>query len=76
MIKKKGNCHLEDFDDLVNKREKIKESEKRNKYLNLVNELRMQRNFGDCDHDCNWCPWNGSESLDKERGRTGNRMTN
>ena len=40
-------------------REKIKESRKKDKYLNLARELtKTVENGGDGDTNCNWCAWN------------------
>ena len=64
------------FAVLGNNSVKIKESEKKDKYLDLARELKktMERG-GDGDINCNWCTRNNPRKLNKETGRFRNRRT-
>ena len=55
--KKKNRTQIVDFAVLVDQRMKIKESDKRDKYLDLARELEMlcMDHEGDGDTNCNWC---------------------
>ena len=70
-------CHLLDFAVSTDDRVKIKEYEKRDKYLDFDRELKKkQNNYGSWsngDTNCNWCTWNGTQRLGKGAGRVGNR---
>ena len=43
--KKKRNCRFVDFDILTNHRIKLKENDKRDKFLNVARELKKQWNM-------------------------------
>ena len=61
-----------DFAVPVDNKVKIKESEKRDKYLDLARELKKKNmgNEGDSDTNCHWCTWD-CEAI----GRLGNKRT-
>ena len=74
--KRKGTCWIVDFAIPVDNRVKIKESEKRVKYLDLAKELKKTvEHEGDSDTNCNWCTWNNPQRLGKWTGRLGNKRT-
>ena len=52
---------------MTDHRVKLKESEKRDKYL--------KKYEGVSDTNCNWCTWNNLQSIDKETKRGRNQMT-
>ena len=57
-------------------RMKIKENEKRDKYLDLARELKKaMEHAGDGDTNCNRYTWNGPQRLGKGAGRAENRRT-
>ena len=47
---------------------KIKENEKRDKYLELAKEKKVMQHESDGDNSCNWCTRNGLQRLGKETG--------
>ena len=54
-------------------RVKIKESEKRDKYLDLARELKKTMDHeGDSDASCGWCTWNNTQMIGKGTGRLEN----
>ena len=57
--KKKQNCRIVDFSIPVDHRVKLKESEKRDKYLDLARELKKKtmKHENDGDTSCNWRAW-------------------
>ena len=56
---KKRICQIVDFAVLADHGVKLKESEKRNKYLDLVRELKKtMEHKGDGDTNYKWCTWN------------------
>ena len=64
--KKKKTSRKEDFVFPVNHRGKNKIIEKRDKYLNLVRELKKpMEHEGDSDASCYWCVWNDSQRVNK-----------
>ena len=57
-------------------RVKLKESEKRDKYLDLAIELKKtMEHEGDSDTNCNWCTWNNPQRIDKGAKRFRNQRT-
>ena len=65
-----------DFAVPADDRLKLKESKKKDKYLDLAWEL--QNNYGAWRWDayCNWCTWNNPLRIDKRSRRLKNRRTN
>ena len=53
--KKKKICKIVDFAVPADHRIKLKECEKKDKYLDLARELKRTM-----EHDCNWCVWNSN----------------
>ena len=56
-------------------RKKIKENEKRNKYLDLVSELKSNGQEGDSVTYCNWSALNDPQTIGKKVGRFENQRT-
>ena len=54
---------------------KIKESEKRDKYLDLAREQITMEHEGDGDTNCDWCTWDNSQKTSKVTGRFENKRT-
>ena len=52
--KKKRTCWIVHFSVLADHRVKLKESKKRDKYIDFAREQRIMENKGDCDINCNW----------------------
>ena len=51
-------CRIADFFVPANHRAKLKESEKKSKYLDLARELKKNNyETSKGDTNCNWCPW-------------------
>ena len=66
-----------DFADPADNGVKIKENEKKDKYLNLTRELKKATEHeGNGDTNCNWRTWNDLQRLGKRAGRVRNRTTN
>ena len=58
-IKKKRTCKIVDFAVPADHRIKLKECEKKDKYLDLARELKKTvEHAGDNYTNCNWCVWN------------------
>ena len=55
---------------------KIQESEKIDKYLELVRERKAVEQEKDGDTDSSWCVWNGTQEPRKGTGRVGNQWSN
>ena len=70
-----------DFAVLADQRVKLEESEKRDKYLDLVRELEKKQNKktmeheGDGDTCCNWYTWSNPQRISKGTGRIRNEKT-
>ena len=61
---------------LVDHRVKLKESEKKDKYLDLIREQKKTMEYeSDSDTNCNWCTWYNHKGFDKETGELGNKRT-
>ena len=59
--KKKRNCKIVDFAVPADLRIKLKEYEKKDKYLDLARELKKTvEHAGDNYTNCNWCFWNSN----------------
>ena len=59
--KKKKTCKIVDFAFLADHRIKLKECEKRDKYLDLARELKKTiEHEGDNYTNCDWCFWHGN----------------
>ena len=74
MNKKKRTCKIVDFAVLIDKRIKLKENEKKDKYLNLDRELKKTvEHTGDnyTNHDS--CFWYSKQRLIKGTGGLGGR---
>ena len=65
-----------DFADPANHWVKLKESELRDKYLDLARELKitMKHEVND-DNDCYWCAQNNPQKIGQGTGRLGNKRT-
>ena len=57
----------------ANLRVKLKEIEKRDKYLDLARELHKYMAHEDCDTSCNLCTRNNPQRIGKGTGRLGNK---
>ena len=65
-MSKMRTCCLVDLAVLADHRVKIKQNEKKHKYLDLTRELKNAfEHKGDCDNNCNWCAWNDPQRFDK-----------
>ena len=59
--KKKKTCKIVDFAVPADQRIKLKEFEKKDKYLDLARELKKtMEQAGDNYTNCNWCVWNSN----------------
>ena len=70
--KKKRTCRIVDFAFLADHRVKLKENEKKDKYLNLARELKHE---SDDYTNCNWCPYYNHKGINKGTGGLGNKRT-
>ena len=58
---KKRNCKIVDSAVPADHRIKLKECEKKDKYLDLARELKKtMEHAGDNYTNCNWCVWNSN----------------
>ena len=74
--KKKRTCWIMDYAVPADHRVKLKESEKRDKYLDLASELnKTMENENDGDTDCNWRARYSHQKIDTETGGLGNKRT-
>ena len=65
-----------DFAVPADYRVKLKESEKWNKYLDLVRELKKNTEHeGNGDTSYNWCTWKNTQRIGKETRRLRNQLT-
>ena len=69
-------CFLVDFAVPANHREKIKENEKRVKYVDLLESFKTVEHQGDGETNCSWCTWNGLQVLRKKSGGIGDQKKN
>ena len=59
--KEKKTCKIVDFAVSADHRIKLKECEKRDKYIDLARELKKTMEYeGDNYTNCDWCPWHGN----------------
>ena len=59
--KRKRNCKIVDFADAADHRIKLKECEKKNKYLDLARELNKTIEHESENYTiCNWCFWHSN----------------
>ena len=59
--KKKRTCKIVDFAVPADHRIKLKECEKKDKYLDLARELKKtMKHAGDNYTNCNWCVWDSN----------------
>ena len=59
--KKKRTCKIVDFTVSADHRIKLKECEKKDKYLDHARELiKTVEHAGNNYTNCNWCVWNGN----------------
>ena len=62
-----------DFAILADHKVKLKESEKRDKYLDLAREMKKTTEHeSDGDTDCNWCTWLSHQRIDTGMRGLGN----
>ena len=75
--KKKRICKIVNFAVPADHRVKIKESEKKNKYLDLASQLKKttQEHENDVYTNCNWCSWYSHTRINKGTGGLGNKRT-
>ena len=64
--KKTGTCHLGNFSVPVDKRGKIKETEKIEEYFDLSWEINTAEYRGDRSTNHKWCTCNVSEKFEKK----------
>ena len=57
-------------------RVKLKETKKRDKYLDLAREVKPIEHEGDSDPNGNWYIWNNPQRIGKGTGRLGNKRIN
>ena len=66
-----------DFVIPADHRVKVKESENRDKYLDLARKLKKtMEHESDGDTNSNWCTRNSRQRMDKRTGEHGNKRTN
>ena len=70
IIKKYRTCKIVDFAVPADHRIKLKECEKKNKYLDLARKLKKKtvEHAGDNYTNCNWCVWNSNWRITKGTG--------
>ena len=75
--KEKRICKITDFAVPVDHRIKLKECEKKDKYLELARELKKKtmEHAGDNYTNCNWCVWNSNKRITKGTGGLGSYRT-
>ena len=71
--KKKRTCKVVDFDVPADHRIKLKESEKKDKYLDLARELKKLSNMKCTNHICDWCTRYSNERTIKRSGGLGKK---
>ena len=75
--KSKRTCRIVDFAVTADHRVKLKESEKKGKYLDLARELKKtMEHEGDADTNFDWCDRYNHQRIDKGMGGLGNERTN
>ena len=72
---KTRSCRIVNFAVTADHRVKLKEREKRDKYLDLAIELKTIEHEGDGNTNCNWCTWNNPQRIGKGTWTLGNKRT-
>ena len=72
---KKRTYKIVDFAVLVVHRVKLKENEKKDKYLDLARELKKLEHESDNYTNCDWCFWYSHQRVIKGTGELGNKRT-
>ena len=69
--KKMRTCQIVDFAVPAYDRVKLKESEKKDRYLGLAREQTPPQlwSMSDSNTDCNWCSWYSHQKIDKRNWR-------
>ena len=79
--KKKSTCKIVGFAVPADHRIKLKECEKKDKYLDLARELKKKKTVKTVEHagdfytNCNWCVWNSNKSIIKGTAGIGSWLT-
>ena len=74
--KKKRECKIVDFSVTTDHRVKLKESGKKDKYLELARELKKTVEYdSDGYTNCNWSSWYSHRRINKGTGEFGNKKT-
>ena len=72
----KRTCKIDDFAVPADHKIKLKECEKKDKYLDLARELKKaMEHAGDNYTNCNWCVWNSNKRITKRIGGLGSWRT-
>ena len=72
--KKKRTCWIADFVVLADHRVKLKESKKKDKYLDLARELKKTVEHESDDYtNCNWCSWYSHQRISTRTEGLGNK---
>ena len=64
-----------DFDVPAYHRVNLKESENRDRNLDLARELKTIKHEGNCDTNCNWCTRDNPQRIGEGPGRLGNKRS-
>ena len=75
LIIKKKTFKVVEFAVLADHRVKLKESEKKDKYLDHAKELKKLEHESDVCTNCNWCSWYSHQRINKGTGGLGNKRT-
>ncbi len=70
--KKQRACKIEDFAVPADHRIKLKQSKKKNKFLDLARELEHESDYYT---NRDWCSWYSYLRIIKETGKLGNKRT-
>ena len=73
--KKERTCRIVNFAVPLDHRVKLKENEKKDKYLNFAWELKKLWNMKVSYTNCNWCYWYSHQRIIKGTGGLGNKRT-
>ena len=72
--KKKRTSQIVDFAVLADHRVKLKESKKKDKYLDFARALKKTvEHENSRDINCNWCSWYSHQRIGKGNGGFGNK---
>ena len=64
-----------DFAVSADYRVKLKECEKKDKYLDLARKLKKTvKHENDENTNCNWCSWHSHQKIDTKTGELGNKI--